>query len=426
LLAKTVVVIVALGAMIIVGSLAISMPNLDSLGGNNPDLMWLSSPYDNNIEFSDSEDLFSFDPVVNDGIITSEITLQSDTQSFYPHRSTTKLQVSKSATGFFERIVNYDWSITKSVSPTDLTIKKGGPAGTVWFTITATRTKVSDVSTYGVHGSICITNTGSADTENLRIVDKVQYKSTYGSYSDSYQSGSQEYYDHYHPGPPSYNHRHYYHYYHDGFVDVPGSATLVDTSSNPVLSPGERGCYPYTIRFAPPQVASDGYDYDNLLFRNVAIVTITNYHNHAGHHFGPMPVAASFTIPRSPTSLKYYDEHAKLFDIESCPSTFNCFLQNKGQGVGPWLLIGTDDHGTSTYFADIDGSKTITLSHHGGGPIQESASVNFGERLLNSHARCNTTIPLTNTATLIEIDSGQRHIASATALIWTGPCQSHY
>jgi hypothetical protein len=142
-----------------------------------------------------------------------------------------------------------------------------------------------------------------------------------------------------------------------------------------------------------------------------------------------MPIAASFTIPSTPSSVKYHDEHAKLFDIESCPSTFNCYLQDKGQGVGPWLLIGTDDSMHSvqdTYTEDSNNSATITLSYDEGKLVEEAASIKFGERLLNSHAKCNTTIPLTNTATLVEIDSGQRHTASDTALIWTGKCHWHY
>lgn len=123
---------------------------------------------------------------------------------------------------------------------------------------------------FGVRGEICVTNEGDFPTENLTILDMVQFKIGAGDYVD-YMS------------------------------------TLVDVSAFPILAPGESHCYPYEIEFTPVEGAR---------YRNLARVTITNHsgwlpggENCSGPDpcpYGPQP-KAGFRLPRKPS-----DRNGKL------------------------------------------------------------------------------------------------------------------
>lgn len=105
----------------------------------------------------------------------------------------------------------------------------------------------------GVEGEICVTNTGDRETEDLQIIDTVQYKTSGGG---SFQDG------------PS---------------------ALVDTGDKPQLGPGDSYCYAYVVDFDPPANAT--------AYRNIAHVTITNHSGHLGEAFGPSP-KADFSAPQ--------------------------------------------------------------------------------------------------------------------------------
>jgi len=87
----------------------------------------------------------------------------------------TSIEADKTAEGFWTRIITYDWSLTKSVSPDSLTLARG-ESGEVTYTIAATRQKVGEHESAGVRGTICVTNTGEVATEGLAITDVVEYK----------------------------------------------------------------------------------------------------------------------------------------------------------------------------------------------------------------------------------------------------------
>ncbi|MFQ3663365.1 MAG: hypothetical protein SNJ69_13335, partial [Chloroflexaceae bacterium] len=92
----------------------------------------------------------------------------------------TTLSAYKTAAGFWGHIV-YDSTLTKSVTPTEIA---SGGSGTVEYMLTATRATVSQTDVYGVRGQICVTNGGDRPTENLTIVDVVQYKTGAGQFQD--------------------------------------------------------------------------------------------------------------------------------------------------------------------------------------------------------------------------------------------------
>lgn len=245
----------------------------------------------------------------------------------------TTLIASKTATGFYEIIKTYDWEIIKSVSPTEVNIPKG-EFQSVDYTITATRTMV-EIVIYGVRGLITVTNNGERATENLKIVDVVQYK---------------------YPG--------------SGFIDY--VSYDVDLSARPILNPGETYSYPYEVIFSPKEGA---------LYRNEAQVTITNHSGHIGTPWGPSP-KEDFSLPATPTIIEI-DETASVTDSPSCPAGFTLSVNTQN-----WNL---SDSATLTY------SQQITNDSAGPGTYHLDNTVTLVEsdtnQIRTSDARVTITVP---------------------------------
>jgi hypothetical protein len=147
-----------------------------------------------------------------------------------------------------------------------------------------------------------VTNGGGSATENLQIVDVVQYKLDAGQFEDYVSS-------------------------------------VVDLSAKPVLAPGERYCYPYSVSFTPVAGAT---------YRNVARITITNHSGWlpGGNHcpgpdrclFGPDP-KTDFSLPNSPdlglanSTITVSDSNGGLWSFSDSGSvsyteTFTCDINN--------------------------------------------------------------------------------------------------
>lgn len=184
----------------------------------------------------------------------------------------TTLTASKTATGFFEKIIEYDWTVVKTATPTSLEIKTG-ETKPVQYTIAATRNQGSVSERYVVRGQIRVTNGGSVPTENLRIEDRAQYNTG------------------------------------GGYQDLPGASQIIIPTSQ--LQPGQTGTYNYEIVFTLVSGAT---------YRNVVRITITNHSGYLGQPFGPEP-KASFDLPSSPTVV-YMDETAVLRDQQTVPQGF--------------------------------------------------------------------------------------------------------
>jgi len=186
----------------------------------------------------------------------------------------TSLSANVTATGFYENIITYNWTIDKRVDPTELVLNET-ESGVVTYNITVTRTEVSNITQYGVRGIVNVTNGGEVATENLKIVVRVQYKTGGGA-----------------------------------FQDLPGAYTTIIPSAQ--LEPGETGTYEYEIVFTPISGA---------IYRVVAKVTITNHSGHLGEEFGPEP-KCDFSLPETPTII-YIDEEASVDDVQEIPAGFN-------------------------------------------------------------------------------------------------------
>lgn len=220
-----------------------------------------------------------------------------------PPQNGTTLTATKTATGYMNRTITYDWTLTKSADPTAITLAQGASA-TIHYTLVATRGEPTIVDVYGVTGEICVTNGGGVTTENLTIVDQVQYKVGSGQ-----------------------------------FQDLPGATVTIVPAP---LAPSESGCYAYDIPLTPIAGA---------IYRNVAHVTITNHsgwlpggRNCPGPAlcpFGPDP-KADFSLPTEPTSVTIIDAEADLTDVLTCPAGFTC----NPASVGPWHLTASQ---TITY-----------------------------------------------------------------------------
>lgn len=203
---------------------------------------------------------------------------------------TTLTDANKTAAGFFERRISYNWGIDKSVNPDSLSMGQG-ETKSVTYTINVTRTLGQTTDTYGVRGEICVTNGGAVATDSLTITDVVQTKVGGNPYSD-YKSQS------------------------------------VDTGAHSQLAPNERQCYNYEVTFPP---AASG-----TLYRNQARITINNHAGHIGTPYGPSP-SAGFSLPTGPT-ISETDEAADVADAEQCPSGFTCNASNPG----PFNFTGTN------------------------------------------------------------------------------------
>ena len=204
----------------------------------------------------------------------------------------TTLSATKTANGFHERKIIYDWAIEKVVQPTSLEVKPSN-SGFVAYALTATRTMVSDITIAYVRGEVCVTNSGDRVTENLKIVDSTQFKVGSGQYQD-----------------------------------LTGATQTIIPDQQ--LMPGQTQCFSYEIAFTPVS---------NAIYRNVAKVTITNHSGHLGDEFGSEP-KADFSIPSTPTIIEI-DRDAELSDVQSCPTGFACMAINTGDGIGPWSFVST-------------------------------------------------------------------------------------
>ncbi len=170
----------------------------------------------------------------------------------------TTLTADVDVVGYWTR--TFHWTIEKAVTPDTWELFRGD-SGTSRYTVTVTKDEGTDAA--WAAGEICVTNGGEVATENLTIV--AELKNGYGAPNDFLTSAP------------------------------------VDVSSNPILDPGETGCYDYEVVIpitggAYPQPHAGG------TYKVTANITITNHSGHLGIPFGPAP-SATTVFPGSPTLI---------------------------------------------------------------------------------------------------------------------------
>jgi hypothetical protein len=287
----------------------------------------------------------------------------------------TTLKVQKSATGFRESRLDYDWTLTKHVKAImDDKPERGGmyalpstseveiPRGeTRWieYEISATRDQGTMRIISGVRGQICVTNSGQVATKDLRVVDVIRTS-----------------------------------------AGLALKSVALDVSAKPVLQAGETYCYRYEI---PMDVVAGAQ------YQNVAQVTITNAIGHEGSEFNPYGEAAGataqFSIPSMASQGPPIDATALVRDglnvdnVASrsgpCAEHFYLYYCSTNTEQDPWKFTGT---GTVEFMVDI-----------------------------NNTFACGDSFDFTNTAILEEgagIDASSHTLRNATAVVrvTSGPC----
>jgi hypothetical protein len=281
-------------------------------------------------------------------------------------RSGTTLSATKSAVGFREDRLEYDWTVKKSLRavlagphmlPEPLngqtTVTPGDPR---WleYRIEATRNEGARSSATGVRGSVCVTNGGGVATQGLAIVDVVQTSTGSAPYQD--------------------------------YTSKP-----VDVSAKPVLAPGESYCYPYEVAITPLAGAQ---------YRNTARITITNHSGYPGQPFGPgagaAGVKADFSIPDNITSVTRdasatLDEHLSRGCAAVFPSIV-CTWENETGPVGPVTVthsqtfdVMVDLYDVHVCGEDLNFKNVATLTENGPRLSGEAAQVRADSASLLVH-----------------------------------------
>jgi len=276
------------------------------------------------------------------------------------------------ATGFRERRVDYDWTLSKRVKD----IMSETPDGAMFmlpstsevevplqqvrwieYEISAQRNQGSVRTMTGVRGEVCLTNSGNAATANLAVAIAVQAKSS-GQYTDV-------------------------------------TAAPVDVSSEPVLSIGETFCYPYEITF--PSLT-------NAEYRTQAHVIISNAAGHSDQKYdsgGASTGGTTFTVPSVTTDGPAMDTEATVDDGGDVN-------HNSGTLRGPCAEI--------YYLWGCSTPDDLNPWHFSG-----SGRVSYVVDMQNNFS-CGDSFDFTNTATLTEGSSGTHRSAHATLHITSSKC----
>jgi hypothetical protein len=149
--------------------------------------------------------------------------------------ATSPISAYKTAEAHWER--SFEWTIEKTVTPSTWDMLTG-ESGTSTYTVKVVKSAATD--TIWVDGEVCVENVSQSPTENLKVVDRLQ--ALVG----------------------------------DDVITL--ASVPLDMSLNPVLDPGEKQCYPYSIPFEPVAGAT---------YRNNARVTVTNDPRAPGEEMGP-------------------------------------------------------------------------------------------------------------------------------------------
>lgn len=210
---------------------------------------------------------------------------------------TTLTDAYKTAQGTLTRTDTYTWSVSKLLLTPNVTADNG-QCTTLVHRAEATRSLLSVSYTYGVTGTIGVTNGGAVATQSLSITDTIQRNCGGGT----------------------------------GYVYYAGPFTI-DISSNPILDPGETGVYSYNIALPAPTGA--------CAYRNSVNITILN---HSGAKpgcpqcpgtspcpFGPNPKADfAFPIASEPTAVVEEHKTASLLDVANANTGYTCSMTPPG------------------------------------------------------------------------------------------------
>ena len=190
----------------------------------------------------------------------------------------TTLSATSTATGFWEQLSSYDWTVDRNVLAEIIEIKPG-TTEQVQYSILATRSSptVGPIQ-QGERGQVCVTNGGAESTQALRIVNQLQSKTPAGT----------------------------------SWSNETGSTQTITPSIQ--LAPSESRCFTYQVPKATAFSSS-------RMYRNRANVTITNFTGHGTNAFGPTVLTAFSNPTLNNIEL---DEALSGSETLTCPTGFTC------------------------------------------------------------------------------------------------------
>jgi hypothetical protein len=321
-----------------------------------------------------------------DGTTAPRLTPVAPSLTKTGSRVGTTITATKTATGFFENRLDYEWTLTKRVED----IMDEGPTGMfsigstsevriprrevrwIEYVIEAERREGTTKQVAGVRGQICVKNTGSVATQGLKIIDVVQVKNGGGHFTNL-------------------------------------KSVSVNVSTKPVLGPNESYCYPYEMLLDRASGAR---------YRNTARVTIDNYSGHDEAEYGPCDddegdddradkssgVKVSFTIPTTPSAGPPMDADAVIHD--------GMKVDNRADRSGPcaehfYLYWCTTDTSREEWYLTQAKNHILYVID------------------LHNFFGCDDSFDFPNTAELIEggtSGSGVRHTAYANVRVTSDAC----
>ena len=236
------------------------------------------------------------------------------------------IDVSKTAEPWWKR--EYDWTVDKSVSPTELTLLKG-ETGTVTYTVTVTKYVAEDL--YKVYGTITISNNNPEKYAVVHVTDAVQLDSTVVASEDL------------------------------GTHSIAPSGTL-DLD--------------YEIYFTP-EVGTE--------YTNVAYVDLENYlwkldATKAYLYNTEFTSDASFTFTE-PTS--FVDETATVDEVETVPPEFSAVVDWGAYGAPPWTFTDSGIIVFTKHITEVsaqgciwyDLPNTVTLTEGDTGTVRQDSAL---------------------------------------------------
>lgn len=218
----------------------------------------------------------------------------------------TSLDVSKTAEGYWECSGEYNWTLTKEMSPVSGLLGTGEEIEVmVWLNASRELTSTGACE-WGVRGTITIENTGENPTINIHAWDVIEKKI-------------------------------------DGGIFVEYMVVDMNSTLPGEIPAGDTVVLNYQLQM-PPDADREAQ------YRNVIYVSISN---HPGDGYHVFHSRASFKLPESPTLGEVLDAEATLTDVMSEVTGFNV----EGDNDGPWYL---SDNSSISYMMTIanDGVET--------------------------------------------------------------------
>jgi hypothetical protein len=189
---------------------------------------------------------------------TSPLQISTGPAQTTSNQPFTALQLNVSGLGFFDRNQQFDWNVNLTADQSNVQIQPGQSCK-VLHTLKCTRRLATQTDTTGIRGQIMVANVGQGQTQNLTLLNQVQWMGQ------------------------------------DGMWRVL-KEFLIDVSIRSVLRSGEQCAYPFLIKCAPPQGCQ--------ALRNVCLAAISNYSGwYPGLLAGPVG-ATGFNVPSTPNLIQ--------------------------------------------------------------------------------------------------------------------------